>query len=209
MELYYSPFACSFASHVLVQEAKLDVRLIPVSLLRKQLADGTDYHAVSPKGQVPALRFGDGTLLTEGVAVLQVLADLAPQHAYLPPRGTQAYYQAMEWLGFVATELHKQCLYAIFTATAPEASRQWALELLPRKLAVAARRLDEQPWLGGQHFNVADAYFAWVLMLCERLEIDLRQESLAPLNDYWHRLKQRPAVAQCMAEEAASYLQYR
>jgi glutathione S-transferase len=209
MELYYSPFACSFASHVLLREASLDVRLVPVSLQRKQLADGSDFHAIAPKGQVPALRFDDGMLLTENVAVLQVLADMAPERGYLPPRGTRAYYEATEWLAFVATELHKQCLYAIFTKTSPEASRQWALQLLPQKLAIAARRLEQHPYLGGDAFGVADAYFAWILMLCERIEIDLTQEALLPLQPYWARLKQRPAVAQCMADEAASYLQYR
>jgi glutathione S-transferase len=209
MDLYYSPYACSFASHVLVREAQLDVRLVPVSLQRKQLADGSDYHAVAPKGQVPALRLDDGTLLTEGVAVLQMLADLAPQHGWLPARGSLACYQAMEWLGFVATELHKQCLYPIFTQSAPEASRQWALALLPQKLALAARRLEQQPYLGGAAFGIADAYFAWVLLLCERLGIDLGEGPLAPVGDYWQRIRQRPAVAQCMADEGATYLQYR
>lgn len=209
MELYYSPFACSFASHVLVREAGLDVHMVAVSLQRKQLADGSDFHAIAPKGQVPALRFDDGTVLTENVAVLQVLADLAPGHGYLPARGSRACYEAMEWLAFVATELHKQCLYAIFTKTSPEEARQWALQLLPQKLAIAARRLQEHAFLGGEAFGVADAYFAWVLLLCERLEIDLSQGALTPLQGYWLRLKQRPAVAHCMADEAASYLQYR
>jgi glutathione S-transferase len=209
MELYYSPYACSFASHVLVREASLDVRLVPVSLQRKQLADGSDFHALTPKGQVPALRFADGGLLTENVAVLQVLADLAPERGYLPPRGSRGYYEAMEWLGFVATELHKHCLYPIFTKTSPEEARQWALQLLPQKLAVAARRLERHAYLGGDAFGVADAYFAWVLLLCERVEVDLSQGPLAPLQEYWARLKQRPAIAQCMADEAASYLQYR
>jgi glutathione S-transferase len=209
MELYYSPFACSFASHVLVREAALDVRLVPVSLQRKQLADGSDFHAVTPKGQVPALRFDDGAVLTENIAVLQVLAELAPERGWLPARGTRAHHEAMEWLGFVATELHKLCLYPIFTPTSPEASRQWALRLLPTKLAFAAGRLEHHPWLGGDAFGVADAYFAWVLMLCEKLEIDFSHAPLVPLQGYWQRLKLRPAVAQCMADEAACYLQYR
>ena len=34
-------------------------------------ADGADYYAINPKGNVPAIVLGDGTLLNEGAATLQ------------------------------------------------------------------------------------------------------------------------------------------
>ena len=78
MQLYFSPFACSLASHITAREAGLDISLISVALATKRTADGEDFLAIAPKGQVPALRLDEGTVLTEGPAVLQYLADAAP-----------------------------------------------------------------------------------------------------------------------------------
>ena len=46
--------------------------------MKKRLENGDDFFAVNPKGQVPALLLDDGTLLTEGVAIMQYLADTVP-----------------------------------------------------------------------------------------------------------------------------------
>lgn len=51
----------------------------------KRLENGDDYFAVNPKGQVPALLLDDGTLLTEGVAIMQYLADSVPDRQLLAP----------------------------------------------------------------------------------------------------------------------------
>jgi glutathione S-transferase len=206
MDFYFSPFACSFAGHVLIREANLPVSTIPVSLSRKQTADGTDFFTVTRKGLVPVLRFDDGHVLTESSAILQVLAEMAPQAGYLPERGTRACHEVLEWLSFVSTEIHKHCLYPIFLKDAPEECKAWALELLPRKLALAASRLAHQPYLAAGRFTIADAYLGWALMLCEQARIGLPQE--AALQDYWQRLRARPAFAECMALEQRLYREY-
>jgi glutathione S-transferase len=63
--------------------------------------------AINPKGQIPALAINADTLLTEGVAIMQYVADSAPKSDLLPPVGFLSRYKTLEWLNFVATELHK------------------------------------------------------------------------------------------------------
>ena len=41
----------------------------------RKTASGADYFQINPKGNVPALVLDDGTLLNEGSAVLQWIAD--------------------------------------------------------------------------------------------------------------------------------------
>src|SRR5690606_23871564 len=52
--LFYSPGACSLASHIALEETDRPYRSIEVLLASKQhLTD--DYRAINPRGQVPAL----------------------------------------------------------------------------------------------------------------------------------------------------------
>ncbi len=75
--------------------------------MKKRLENGDDYFAVNPKGQVPALLLDDGTLLTEGVAIMQYLADSVPDRQLLAPVNSISRYKTIEWLNYIATELHK------------------------------------------------------------------------------------------------------
>ncbi len=106
MKLYYAPGACSFAPHVALVEAGIPAETIKVDLRTHKLADGTDYYTISPKGYVPLLELDDGTRLTEVAVLLQYIADRKPG-TLAPAFGTIERYHLMEWLNFIATEIHK------------------------------------------------------------------------------------------------------
>ena len=78
MKLYYSPGACSLSPHIVAEEAGISLELERVDLKTHKMADGQDFAAINPKGYVPALKLDDGTLLTEGPAIVQYLADQKP-----------------------------------------------------------------------------------------------------------------------------------
>jgi glutathione S-transferase len=62
---------------------------------------------VNPKGNVPALVLEDGTLLNEGAAVLQYIADKSPASSGLAPaNGTSGRYLVQNSLNYIASELH-------------------------------------------------------------------------------------------------------
>ena len=54
-----------------VDEADAQAQYTQVDTRAKRIADGSDFLAVAPMGQVPALKTDDGTVLTENTAVLQ------------------------------------------------------------------------------------------------------------------------------------------
>lgn len=207
MDYYFSPLACSLAGHVIIREAQLPVRRVPVSLVHGQAADGQTLRELNPKALVPVLRLADGRLLTENIAVLTALADMAPGQGYLPSRDSAAGLATLEWLSFTATELHKLCLYPMLQREAPDAVKTWCRGQLPGRLAVAAERLRQQPWLAGEHFTIADAYFGWALMLSQAAGIDLA--TWPSLQQAWQRLLDRPAFAQSLADEEDLYRQAR
>lgn len=205
MELYFAPLACSLASRIALYEAgaaAAETRFVQVDTRAKRLADGRDFFAINPMGQVPVLRSDDGELLTENAAVLQYLAERFPE-ARLAPSGGLAGARLREWLGFVGTELHKAVFVPLLHAAAPAEVKAYAREKqLPLRLAVLEKRL-----AGREHlldaFSIADAYLVTVLNWSMATDVPLAQWPAVAA--YHARLHRRPAVARAFAEELALY----
>jgi glutathione S-transferase len=71
MKLFYAPGPLSLLPHILLREVGLPFTAIKISEHTKVIEGGGDYRKVSPLGYVPALVLDDGTLLTEGAAIVQ------------------------------------------------------------------------------------------------------------------------------------------
>jgi glutathione S-transferase len=198
MKLYYSPGACSLSPHIVLREAGLPFQLVKVNLKTRKTADDADYLRVNPKGYVPALQFDDGSVLTEGPAILQWVADQVPQSHLAPAAGTMERYQLIEWLNFIATELHKQ-FSPLFNPATPEETQRACKERIAGRCEYVQQRLGNGPYLLGEHFTVADAYLYTVLGWGKYVEIDLaRWPRLAA---YVERVAARPKVREALAAE--------
>src|ERR1700743_1564258 len=95
MDLYFAPLACSMATRIALYEAGAAARFIHVDIHSdpRRREDGSDFFAVNPMGQVPALRTDEGEVLTENPVVLQYVADRHPAAGLAPaglkPNGLQ------------------------------------------------------------------------------------------------------------------------
>ena len=189
MKLYYSPGACSQAPHIALHETGLPFEIAKVDLATKRLESGEDYNAINPKSAVPAIVMDDGGLLTENAVVLQYIADHAPEARLIPPVGTLARYRALEWLNYIATELHKGFGPLFHPTGEPRAHAIGALEA---KFAYVNGRLGAGPYLAGNDISVADFYLFVVLGWARIFHIDLaRWPALAAVRA---RLLERPSV---------------
>jgi glutathione S-transferase len=198
MKLYYTPGACSQAPHIVLREAGMDFELVKVDLAAKRLESGEDYRTINPKGAVPALGLDDGQVLTENGVVLQYVADQAPAAHLIPPFGTMARYRLLEWLNYIATELHKG-FGPLFNPATPEEFKAATRELIGKKFDYVQERLGGGPYLMGEDFTIADAYLFVILGWTHMHRIDLsRWPALA---DYRGRIAQRPAVKAALHAE--------
>jgi glutathione S-transferase len=160
MKLYYLPGSCSLAVNIALREAGMAFELDKVSRANLKTKSGEDFLQVNPKGYVPALKLDDGTVLTEANAILMYVAEQA-ETALFPSSGTLAYYQAIGWLNYIATEVHKTHA-PLFDRTATEPERSKAREKLSKVFDFLSTELKQRDYLTGQ-YSVADIYLYVVL----------------------------------------------
>ena len=99
MKLFYTPGVCSLASHIALIEAGLSFDIEKVNLKEKVTEHGADFRQINPLGYVPALVLDSGEVLTEGPAILQYVADLAPEKGLIPVAGA-ARYKTIGWVNY-------------------------------------------------------------------------------------------------------------
>lgn len=198
MKLYYSRGACSLSPHITLREAGIPFELILASTKTKKLQDGTDYVTINPKGQVPLLELDNGEKLTEGPAIVQYIADLAPASGLAPAAGTMPRYRLMEWLNFITSELHKS-FSPLFSATTPDGMKDEYRAKLRERLEWVNQQLAGKTYLMGDGFTVADAYLYTVTNWARPVSVDLT--GLENLLAYRDRVAARPAVQAALQAE--------
>ncbi|WP_144377167.1 glutathione transferase GstA [Mesorhizobium amorphae] len=198
MKLYYSPGTCSLSPHIVLRELGHDFELEKVDIRAKVTESGGDFRAINPKGYVPALKLESGEVLTEGVAIVQHLADAAGARHLAPQPGTLARTRLVEHLNFISAELHKSFgpLFQGASEEAKEAARAKIgsrLDLLEQVFA------DGRDFLMGESFSVADAYLFTIVNWTHPTGINLAK--WPRIADFVERVAQRPTVQAALAAE--------
>jgi len=198
MQLYFAPGACSLASYITVLEAGLTVVLKRADLKAKKLEDGSDYLAINSKGSVPALKLDNGQVLTEGVAIMQYLADQKPESGLAPKNGTLERYRVQEWLNYITSEVHKS-FSPLWNPALDPAVKTYASENLFKKLDWVNSQLVGKKYLTGDTFTIADAYLFTVVNWTNFLGIDMAK--WPALKEFQARVAARPKVQEAMSAE--------
>jgi glutathione S-transferase len=153
--------SCSLAVHITLVQQDVPFTISWAQRGPARKVGTPSFEAINPKRKVPTLVLPDGEVLTEITCVLATLAE------GLGPEGAATRRRRIEWLSFLATELHQQVLGPAFDAATPAAAAEDArTRLLPPVLAhledTLARR---ETLLGGAAPEGADAYLFWGLLL--------------------------------------------
>lgn len=201
MKLYYAPNACSLAPHIVLRELGLSFELIRVDNRTKRTADDRSFYDVTPKGYVAALLLDNGSVLTEGPAIIQYLADLKPEAGLAPINGTWERVRLQEWLNFISSEIHAGSA-PLFSADIPDSIKALFRDKLCKRLDFIADALRERPFLLGEAFGVADAYLYTVLTWMSGFSIDLC--NWPSLSTFMERVGVRPSVAAALSAETTS-----
>lgn len=199
MKLYYTKGACSLAVRIIINELGLKCDDEAVDLRAKKLPDGSDYFAVNPKGAVPALKINEKEVLTENAVILQYLADTNKATTLLPPVGEIKRYHVLEWLNYVATELHKSIGMMFNPALPADARDHFLIPNIKAKLNFLNKHLKNHAYLTGDTFTLPDAYFFVMMSWLIYFKFDLNEWD--ELSRLFKELGMRPSIQQSLKQE--------
>lgn len=205
MKLYYSAGSCSTSCHITLEESGLKYEAIEVDFDNENDPNIALINKLNPLGTLPILVTDDGKQLDQNLAIHTYIADKAPAKNLLPAQGSFERAEAMNYLSFVATDLHKG-IGALFglrayadDANVQAAVRKNMLNTATGYLEYLDSKLAGKDYLMGSNFTPADAYAFVVTGWTKWLEIPL-----APyknIEGYLARVASRPAVAKVLKEE--------
>jgi GST-like protein len=121
--------------------------------------------AVNPLGQVPALVLPGGRVLTESLAILHHLDDLAPQAALIPAKGDASRERFYRWAVFLIAAVYPTYTYGdepakwVPDATGAKQLRE-ATDEHRKALWKQIEREAATPWFLGERRSALDLYLA-------------------------------------------------
>jgi glutathione S-transferase len=159
MKLFYLPGSCALGPHIALEHSGLAYETVRVE--RGSQTDAS-YLVINPLGRVPALVTATHGTITEAPVILSYIADLATDHALLPPTGTPERYEALSWMAYISSTVHpafgrlwrparfcedKDCERSVEHAAA---------EQLAADFAYIDKHLSNRRWVAGDRLTVAD-----------------------------------------------------
>lgn len=200
MKLYYTSGACSLAIRIVIHEIGIKSEFEAVDLRTKKTAKGDDFLKINPKGAVPTIITDDNEVLTENGTIQQYLADKYKANSLLPLLNDFKRYRVLEWINYIATELHKGFGPLFNPSFPPEIKDNVVIPLLKKKLDYVQQQLGNKRFLLGDEFTLPDAYMCVMLLWCGNFKIDIAQ--WPKLSQYFAAIKQRKSVSQAFKEES-------
>ncbi len=196
MNLYYSPASCSLASNIAFHEAGIAYQKTQVDLAKHMTADGKDFLAINDKGYVPYLVLDNGEGLSEGVAILQYIADMKPESGLAAKAGTMERLRLQEWLTYINSEVHKS-FGSLFDSSATPDEKARTIAKIGTRLDWLSKKLEGKDYLMGK-FTVADGYLFTVLNWGQWVGVDIAKWPV--LAAFQARVAARPKVQEALKE---------
>jgi GST-like protein len=159
---------CKGCGNVIV-EAAFGVAGIPVDYEEVDYSDDSPTRPrllkVNPLGQVPTLVLPDGTVMTESLAMLHYIDDLAPRAGLIPPKGDPQRAAFYRWAVFLIAAVYPTYTYGDDPKkwVPDEAASKLLRESTDKHRQALWKQLEAEakgPWFLGERFSALDLYLA-------------------------------------------------
>ena len=205
LKLFYSPGACSLASHIALEEAGAPYELMRLNFKADDQRK-PEYLKVNPKGRVPAL-VTDRGILTESPAILAYIAQAYPA-AKLAPTDPFDFARAQAFNSYLCSTVHVSHAHRVRgnrwvddPAAIKEMQRK-VPETVGAAFALIENGMLEGPWVMGKDYSICDGYLFTMAQWLEGNGVDLSK--LPRVMEHRARVAERPAVKRALAQETAA-----
>ena len=202
LTLYFSPGACSLASHIGLEETGAPYETKPI-LLAKQQQKTEAYLKINPRGKVPSLNV-DGKILVENTAILTYLARRFPEKKLLPadPVDEARCVATMCWFSSIVHPSYQHAMRPERFANGESA--QAAVKETGRKSFWAnCQEIDSmfqgKEWFMGSQYTVVDPYALVFYGWGERAGFPMNE--LSAYTAWRERMMKRPTVKKVVEDE--------
>jgi len=185
----------AFSAEAALAEAGAPYDFKLVSLEKNEQREPA-FLAINPSGKMPALRLGEGQVVTESAAILLTLADHYPQAKLLPPQASTERAQAYRWLAFMAGEVYPIVEIVDYPERFvpggdTEAMKATARDRIRERLLIIERMI-AGPFFLASGFTLLDIYAA--MFSRWSLEAAWKRAHLPRLMALADAVSQRPAI---------------
>jgi GST-like protein len=141
--------------------------------------------AINPLSQVPTLKLGDGTVMTESAAMIMALDEAYPAARMLPPQGDARRPTALRWIVFIAGNMYPAISVRDFperwvrSEAACAELKDGTVDRLKAYWKILEHALSPVPFLLGKEITALDLYaamlarwspgHAWIDQHCPRI----------------------------------------
>lgn len=204
-KLYYSPGACSLASHIALVDSGA-----PYELQRVDFGKGEqrqpDYLAINAKGRVPVLATPQGRL-TETPAILAFIAQSYPQKK-LAPSDPFAFAETQAFNSYLCSTVHVAHAHRMrgHRWATEESSFEDMRRMIPKSVGDAFALIETQmlrgPWVMGETYTIADPYLFTVSLWLDGDGVDVSK--LPRVMEHRARMGELASVKRALSEEGVS-----
>jgi glutathione S-transferase len=202
LTLYFSPGACSLASHIGLEETGAPYELKPI-LLAKGQQRTEEYLKINPRGKVPSLSV-DGKILVENTAILTYLARSFPGKKLMPTDSAEEArcIGTMCWFSSVVHPSYQRAMRPERFAEG-EAAQATVKETGRKSFWANCQEIDSmiqgKDWVMGSEYTLVDPYalvfYGW------GARAGFPMKDLSAYTAWQERMMNRPTVRKSVESE--------
>lgn len=207
MKLYYTPEACSMASHICLEETGAPYESYAVDMGRTE-QQSPEYLKINKRGQVPVLVV-DGQVITENLAIQNFIAKTFPE-ARLAPTDVLGETRWLSTLAWISNSVHpsakhiSRTYYFTTDETAYDSIREASRATLWKYFNEIDQNLADKPWMMGEQYTTADPYTLAFFSAGKRFGFPVKE--LKHYQAWKQRMLERPAVQTVLKREQSVLL---
>jgi glutathione S-transferase len=174
--LYWAQETGALAPQIILEEAGVEYERVILDYENGEETQA-EYLAINPRGQIPALRLPDGSVMTESAAMVLHIADSYPGAGLLPVAGSAEHAQVYRWLFYAVANLYETDLRLYYSdryttkSSCVESVKMSARKYMDQSFDLLEAELGKGPYLLGDQYSVIDPYLLMLALWHEQPEI--------------------------------------